>query len=62
MRTEVEAGKRYLVWLNLGGFILRVKLTPIENKGTNHLTEKLSKVEMVELKNHPYMRAHTLCH
>jgi hypothetical protein len=47
MRADVEAGKRYFAWLDYGGWIGRVRLTPVPAADAKELDKLLSKVEYV---------------
>ena len=47
MRADVEAGKRYYAWLDYGGWIGRVRLTPVLAADADELEKWLSKVTYV---------------
>ncbi|MDJ0813766.1 MAG: hypothetical protein QNJ23_08555 [Woeseiaceae bacterium] len=47
MRADVEAGKRYYAWLDYGGWIGRVRLTPFAAAEADKLDKLLSKVSYV---------------
>ena len=47
MRADVEAGKRYYAWLDYGGWIGRVRLTPVPASDAKELEKLLSKVTYV---------------
>ena len=49
MRADVEAGKRYYAWLDYGGWIGRVRLTPVPAADADKLDKLLRKVSYVEL-------------
>jgi hypothetical protein len=49
MRADVEAGKRYYAWLDYGGWIGRVRLTPVPATDADELDKLLRKVSYVEL-------------
>lgn len=48
MRADVEAGKRYYAWLDYGGWIGRVRLTPFPAAEARELDKLLGKVSYVE--------------
>jgi hypothetical protein len=49
MRADVEAGKRYYAWLDYGGWVGRVRLTPVPVADAKELDKLLSKVDYVAL-------------
>lgn len=49
MRADVEAGKRYYAWLDYGGWIGRVRLTPVLASAGRDLEKMLRKVDYVQL-------------
>jgi hypothetical protein len=49
LKLEAEAGKRYFAWLDFGGMVGRVRLTPIEVRESDKLEKWLSDVTWVEL-------------
>lgn len=48
MRADVEAGKRYYAWLDYGGWIGRVRLTPVPASDADELDKMLRKVSYVQ--------------
>lgn len=49
MRADVEAGKHYYAWLDYGGWIGRVRLTPVPVADAKELDKLLGKVSYVTL-------------
>ena len=49
LKAQVEAGKRYYAWLDVGEFILRVRLTPITREQSSDLEKWLAAVEWMEV-------------
>ena len=49
MLAQVEAGNRYYAWLDYGGWIGRVRLTPVPASDARELEKLLRKVEYVQL-------------
>ena len=47
--AEIEAGKRYYAWLDYGGWIGRVRLTPVPATDSKELEKLLRKVSYVQL-------------
>ena len=49
MMAEVEAGKRYYAWVDHGGLLGRLRLTPVPNTDARNLEKLLRKVSYVQL-------------
>lgn len=49
MKAQVEAGKRYYAWVDIGALVLRVKLMPVATSESAQLEEWLNEVQMVEV-------------
>jgi hypothetical protein len=49
LRADVEAGKRYYAWIDYGGWVGRVRLTPVATSEERELEKLLAKVSYVQL-------------
>jgi hypothetical protein len=49
LRAQVEAGKHYYAWVDVGGMVLRVKMMPVTTQESVDLTKWLEKIEFVEV-------------
>lgn len=49
LKAQVEAGKHYYAWIDVGGMVLRVKMMPVTTQESSDLEEWLAAVEFVEV-------------
>ena len=49
LKTQVEAGKRYYAWVDVGGLVYRVKMMPVAPQESSDLTKWLDEAEFVEV-------------
>ena len=48
LRADVEAGKHYYAWVDMGEFVLTARLTPIQRSQSKNLKKWLKDIEWMQ--------------